>query len=105
MKYLFEFIKQYSRYGHDDAPFEKEADKGYNIFNEFNSFVNARFGSRAIEKLFNSDEREYQKIQTLTEWWDTYQESKNQKTKPFLEGFSNLEEGTYKWDGRDWIKQ
>jgi hypothetical protein len=82
--YISSFIAEYAKYGHDAAPSEIEADKGYNSFNSFNSFVNKTFGKDSIKNLFESDNSESQKIKTIDRWWGAYkdfqkqQESQNQ---------------------------
>jgi hypothetical protein len=105
MSYLFKFVKQYANSGHDEAPLEKEADKGRNTFTEFNAFVNKTYGRNSIETLFNSKDTQGQKMQTLNNWWGAYQETKSQQTQTFFGDFQNLRQGTYKWDGNNWALQ
>ena len=105
LNYLFGFAVEYAKSGHDEAPREIEADKGYKTFTAFNSFVNKTYGNGSIEKLFNSDARESKKVENITKWWNSYQEIQNQQTKSFLNNFQNLQEGTYKWNGNSWEKQ
>jgi RHS repeat-associated protein len=87
LSYLFGFAKEYVKSGHDDAPSEIEADKGYHTFNAFNSFVNKRYGSGSMEKLFNSDMREGQRVETITNWWNAYQDTQKAATNSFLNNF------------------
>jgi RHS repeat-associated protein len=105
LNYVFGFAMEYIKNGHDDAPSEIAADKGYKTFSAFNSFVNRTYGYGSIEKLFNSDKREIRKIETITSWWNVYQETQKQQTKSFFNNFQNLEQGTYKWNGSSWEKQ
>jgi RHS repeat-associated protein len=76
LNYLFGFVVEYAKSGHDDAPREIEADKGYKTFTAFNSFVNKTYGNGSMEKLFNSDARESKKVETITKWWSSYQDKK-----------------------------
>jgi len=73
------FIKEYSKYGHDDAPSEIEADKCRDTFRDFNKFINKTFGRNSIENLFESDKLESQKIKVIDKWWSAYQYDKKQK--------------------------
>jgi RHS repeat-associated protein len=108
--YLAEFAKQYAQAGeHDGAPYEQEADEGYNNFVKFNSFVNSAYGAESLTDLFYSDKTQGNKIKTLNKWWGAYQESQSQKktqaTNSFLKNFGNLSEGTYEWNGSEWVKK
>ena len=103
--YLFKFVVQYSKYGHDDAPSELEAEKGRKTFDDFNKFVNSKYGNGSIVNLFKSNRIERQKIDMLTNWWDEYQKNKKSKTNDFYNNYHSLGEGTYVWGGQDWIKK
>jgi len=105
LKYALGFVLEYSKSGHDAAPSEIEADKGYTVFIAFNKFVNKTYGNGSIEKLFNSDKRESEKIETITNWWNEYQNTQKQQTNSFFYNFQNLEQGTYKWNGSNWERQ
>ncbi|MDR0939383.1 MAG: hypothetical protein LBN29_08540, partial [Mediterranea sp.] len=102
MGYLYEFVKQYAKYGHDAAPLEKEAEKGRTEFKEFYKFANTTYGQNSIESLFNSKDTEGQKMYTLNSWWNSYQEYMNKKTVSFIGNFQNLQLGVYTWNGVDW---
>jgi hypothetical protein len=103
--YVLGFAIEYAKSRHDTAPSEIEADKGYQTFNAFNSFVNKTYGKSSIEKLFNSDKRENKKNETITNWWNAYQDTQKQQTNSFFNNFRNLEQGTYKWNGSNWERQ
>lgn len=96
LKYTLGFALEYAKSGHDAAPSEIEADKGYSVFSAFNKFVNKTYGNGSIEKLFNSNARENKKIETITNWWNAYQDTQKQQTNSFFNNFRNLEQGTYK---------
>ena len=103
--YVGEMVKQYAQSGHNDAPNEKEADKGYTNFTQFNTFVNKTYGSGALTDLFNSKTTESKKTSTIEKWYGAFQDQKQQATKSFMNNFKNQESGTYKWDGTNWVKQ
>ena len=109
--YLFEFMKQYAQAGnHNDAPYEKEADKGSDVFDLFNHFVNNNYGSGSIETLFNSNKSQEDKIKAIDNWWGDFQKSqvekKTEATKNFLNtNIENLEEGEYEFNGSEWVKK
>jgi RHS repeat-associated protein len=103
--YVLGFAIEYAKSGHDAAPSEIEADKGYTVFNAFNKFVNKTYGNGSMEKLFNSDMREGKKVETITSWWNAYQDTQNKQTNSFFNNFQNLQEGTYKWNGSSWERQ
>lgn len=94
-----------STHGHDEAPSEVEAEKGAIVFRAFNSFVNITYGEGSIESLFNSNLDENKKIDILSDWWNSYQESRKQRASIIIDNFSNMEEGTYIWNGCNWVKQ
>jgi curved DNA-binding protein CbpA len=96
---------RYGELGHNDAPNEKEADKGYTNFTQFNSFVNKTFGSGALTDLFNSKTTESKKTSTIEKWYGAFQDQKQQATKSFMNNIKNQDSGTYKWDGNNWVKQ
>ncbi len=105
LSYLVGFAIEYVKSGHDAAASEIEADKGYKVFNEFNSFVNKTYGYGSMEKLFNSSIRENDKIDIITEWWNDYQNVQKQQTESFLNDFQNLEQGVYEWNGDTWERR
>lgn len=47
------------------------------------------------------------KIGQINKWFDGYQFNKENKTKSFLDllGNNKVKEGTYKWDGNNWVRQ
>ena len=104
--YVGEMVKQYAQSGgHNDAPNEKEADKGYTNFTQFNSFVNKTYGNGALTDLFNSKTTESKKTSTIEKWYGAFQDQKQQATKSFMNNIKNQDSGTYKWDGNNWVKQ
>ena len=85
--YVGEFAKQYFlEAGHDGAPNEIEADKGEEVFKDFNRYVNSHFGKDSLINLMNTTENthgyfgtdEY-KIRMINIYWNSYQDSKNEK--------------------------
>ena len=52
--YVSEFINQYSKAGHDGAKYEKEADKGQNRFNDFNNFLNEKYGDNTLINILSA---------------------------------------------------
>jgi len=77
--YLTSFGLEYAQHGHDNAPSEIEADKGYQTLKSFNSFVNDTYGKNSIKNLFESDDSEAQKIKTIDKWWEAFQDFKKQQ--------------------------
>ena len=73
--YVFSFLGEYIRYGHDKAPSEIEADKGRKKFGDFNEFVNNKYGADSLLNLFNSNASEEDKISKIDEWWNCFLES------------------------------
>jgi RHS repeat-associated protein len=103
--YIGRFIKEYSQYGHDDAPSEQEADKGRLRFWDFDDFVNDKYGYGSIEDLFRSNQREDKKVATITKWWEAYEETQKTQTDAFFKNLFNLPSGTYIWNGKTFIRQ
>lgn len=85
--YAVSFLLEYATTGgHDDAPREKEAEKGANSFRAFNTFVDNEFGQDAIKNLIQNDKlTDEKKIDRIHVWYDAYQ----QKTQPSSNGNSN----------------
>lgn len=110
--YAMEFISQYASAGnHDGAPYEKEADKGYNNFMDFNDFVNKTYGDNSLKNLFNNHS-ENVITKRLDKWWGAFEEvrgHKEERTKSFIEGLNtnldNYSEGRYFYNGTDWVKK
>ncbi|MCM1078563.1 MAG: DUF6443 domain-containing protein [Bacteroidales bacterium] len=73
LSYIIGFGLDYLKYGHDNTPREKEADKGYNNFKAFNKFVNDTKGKNALEYLFKSNKTSELQIQIVNEWWSEYE--------------------------------
>lgn len=67
--YLIIFIYQYLIHGHDKAPLEKEADKGSQVYGQFNYFINRCIGSRSLENLLCSEVTPEEKIDMINQWW------------------------------------
>ena len=71
---------------HDGAPNEIEADKGEEVFKDFNKYVDNHFGKDSLINLMNTTENthvyfgtdEY-KIRMINIYWNSYQDSKNEK--------------------------
>ncbi len=108
--YLLEFIGQYASAGnHDGAPYEKEADEGRNTFSAFNAYINKEAGKGALVDLFNSDLREGQKVNKISRWWSGFQEdqskAKGEGATTLINNFSTLAQGTYTWNGSNWVRQ
>ena len=40
--------------GHDGAKYEKEADKGQNRFNDFNNFLNEKYGDNTLINILSA---------------------------------------------------
>jgi len=55
--YLMTFVKQYSKSGHDDAPYEIEAEKGTSVFRDFKKFTDKTYGKNSLIKLFQATEK------------------------------------------------
>ncbi|MBR4136605.1 MAG: FeoB-associated Cys-rich membrane protein [Bacteroidales bacterium] len=77
--YALSFLWEYIRYGHDKAPRELEADKGYLVFKDFYASLNATYKSHALRELLESELSEQEKISTLDQWWEAYQLSRPQR--------------------------
>lgn len=75
LSYIFSFIGDYFKYGHDNTLREIEADKGSEVFNEFYNFTINTNGYNALEELFNSNKTEELKIQIIDKWWKEYEAS------------------------------
>ena len=73
--YSLSFGVEYLRSGHDNAPSEKEADKGYLEFMRFNQFVSNNYGSTALKDLFESELSEQDKISIIDNWWTDYKKN------------------------------
>jgi len=63
--YLFKFIYEYTVFGHDKSPLEKEADQGSNNFKSFSIYLNRKEGVSTIEELLKKNISEDEKIQVL----------------------------------------
>ncbi len=88
MSYLGEFVKQYTSNGHDDAPYEIEADKGYKTFKDFKDFVDREYGKDSLIKVFEATEEndgykgtESYKIKQIDKYWNKYQKSTKNENK------------------------
>jgi RHS repeat-associated protein len=73
--YLATFAKEYMQNSHDNAPSEKEADRGREEFINFNDFVDKNYGNGAMKKLFKSKVSEDDKIKKIDNWWNHYKNS------------------------------
>ena len=105
IKYILRFVFEYTKYGHDAAPSEVEANKGFYEFDAFYKFINQTYGSGSLERLFNSNRKESEKIETITTWWNSYEKNKNQQTNSYFDNLSTVKQGTYIWNGYSWEKQ
>jgi len=63
--YLFIFIYQYGRYGHDKAPLEKEANYGSDNFLRLRKYLTASNQNEKLQHIFESDQNEKEKIKLL----------------------------------------
>ncbi|WP_286863330.1 MULTISPECIES: hypothetical protein [Sphingobacterium] len=95
ISYFGEFAKQYtssfiengfsSNDGHDNAEYEKEADKGAVNFLKFDRFVNENIGKNGITDLLSGGLSEDKKIDILQRWINYYNSSNknvgNEKNK------------------------
>jgi RHS repeat-associated protein len=81
VSYLGEFVKQYTKAGgHNDAEYEKDAEKGATNFNEFYNFVSSEYGGKSIENLFsNTKINESTKIDRITAWWESFQKKQKEQ--------------------------
>ncbi len=85
-KVLVELFESRNLRGHDGAPNEIEADKGEEVFKDFNKYVDNHFGKDSLINLMNTTENthvyfgtdEY-KIRMINIYWNSYQDSKNEK--------------------------
>ena len=69
--YLLTFLFQYMRFGHANAPLEKEADSGIKTYDNWSNFLDIhQLGN--IETLLQSEQSNEDKIKTLNLWWDEY---------------------------------
>ena len=70
--YLLKTIWGYVKaMGHDDAPREKEVEKGTEVFTYFNGFVMREYKTN-IETLLKSNKSEVDKINTIAKWWKAF---------------------------------
>lgn len=88
MSYLGEFVGQYSKHGHDAAPYEIDAERGSDTFDSFNNFVDKTYGKNSLIKLFEATEEkdgrkgtETYKIKTIDSYWKEYQKSLSDENK------------------------
>ena len=89
----------------DAAPNEVEANKEFYEFDAFYNFINQTYGSGSLERLFNSNRKESEKIETITTWWNSYEKNKKQQTNSYFDNLSTVKQGTYIWNGYSWEKQ
>ena len=112
LSYLGEFISQYSTSGnHDGANYEKEADKGSDLFGQFNNFVDKTYGRNSLGNLFENH-TDPVIVKRLDKWWGAFEKDKGKKeerTNSFMQGLNtnlgNYSEGTYIYDGNNWVKK
>lgn len=71
--YLLVFIYQYIRFGHDNAPLEKEAELCTSRFYDFNRFLRNKFNTD-LGQLLSSDKSQEDKISMLEYMWSSYME-------------------------------
>jgi len=110
--YIGEFISQYATAGnHDDAKYEEEAEVGQTTFNEFNNFINKEYGANSLVNLFENH-TENVITRRLDKWWKAFEDDRSKKeerTDSFIKGLStnldNYSEGTYIWNGDNWVKK
>lgn len=67
--YLFVFLYQYMRYGHDAAPLEKEADAGPRVLAEFSAYVRRTYNLSVLNDCIIASISEEEKKALLMEWW------------------------------------
>lgn len=71
VQYLWEFVKQYAdTQGHDDAPWEIDAEIGTTNFDNFYNWIVANKGANALENLFING---INVKNTIEDWWEEYQ--------------------------------
>jgi len=112
LSYLGKFISQYSKSGnHDGADYEKEADKGSDLFGQFNNFVDKTYGRNSLVNLFENH-TDPVIVKSLDKWWGAFEkdrEKKEERTNSFMQGLNtnldNYSEGTYIYDGNNWVKK
>lgn len=71
---------------HDEAPREKEAERGTKEYEYFSNFVKNEFKTDLIT-LFLGNKSEEDKINQLNEWWNSY---KNQGNLKSADNFSRV---------------
>ena len=70
-RYLGVFIGQYIRYGHDESPLEKDAEKGRTTFQAFDKYIYDNH-SKHIGDLFSLDQNETSLINQLNALWQEF---------------------------------
>lgn len=71
--YLIVFGFQYLRYGHDNAPLEKEADIGSQNFIALVAFCNSKYKANIINDILSQPISEDKKIILINDIWSTFQ--------------------------------
>jgi len=102
---------------HDEIPMEAEASKYQDRFNDFMKFFNYedKKGNKRnkITDLFSGGRKDDDHIiSKLNEYKSEYDKAQEEESKKKGEGltsmvnnFSNLQSGTYTWNGSGWIRQ
>lgn len=110
--YLGEIGSQYfTSFSHDGADYEKEADKGSDLFGQFNNFVDKTYGRNSLVNLFENH-TDPVIVKNLDKWWGAFEKDrgkKEERTNSFMQGLNtnlnNYSEGTYIYDGNNWVKK
>ena len=87
LKYFSTFAVDYLKSGsHDATPREARAEHGAVIFQRFTDFTNKNYGKGALDKLFNSPDKDADKIKTLDTWFKAFSTAEEQKVFPNYDG-------------------
>ena len=71
--YYGKILGEYIKYGHDNAPMEKEVEKGRTNFTGFLEFTNNKYGEDSLKNLMENDKLcEPVKIRIIDEWWSEF---------------------------------
>ena len=79
--YLFSFIADYTKYGHDKTPREIEANKGSTQYLDFIKYTNSKYGGNSLINLLKSDNNDNKKIEIITLWWNNFKKDSDGKQK------------------------
>ena len=79
--YMFSFLIDYAKYGHDNTPREIEADKGSTQYLDFIKYTNSNYGGNSLINLLKSDNDDNKKIEIITLWWNNFKKDSDEKQK------------------------